>query len=153
MNIIITDKSGENAYSIYHDLIIDADPGKVFQYITRPEHLVNWWPYTCEGIPKENETYNFFFGSGYDWYGKVIKLEEQKSFHIKMVESDPDWDPTTFGFDLKEHDDKVHLQFWHRGWPECNTHFRRSSFCWAPLLTGLKNYIEKGLIIPFEERA
>lgn len=152
MNIIEPERSGDSGYAIYHDLIIEAAISKVFLYITQPEHLVNWWPKTCEGTPKENETYNFFFGPYYDWYGKVIKLKRNQSFHIKMVESDADWDPTSFGFDLKQKDDKVFVHFWHRGWPECNAHFKRSSFCWAMLLNGLKNYVEKGLVIPFEER-
>ena len=115
MNIIEPDSLGASEYSIYHDLTIESTIDKVFLYITRPEHLVNWWPNTCDGIPKENETYNFFFGPDYDWYGKVIKLERNKSFHIKMVESDADWDPTSFGFDLKQHDDKVLVHFWHTG--------------------------------------
>lgn len=139
-------------YSIHHDLEINESIDKVFQAITEPEHLINWWPLKCSGIPKENEKYNFFFASEYDWYGKVIKSEKNKSFHIKMTLSDSDWDSTSFGFDLEQKNDKVHVQFWHIGWPECNTHFRRSSFCWAMLLNGLKNYVENGKIVPFEKR-
>ncbi|MEQ8573885.1 MAG: SRPBCC domain-containing protein, partial [Fulvivirga sp.] len=73
-------------------------------------------------------------------------------FHIKMTDADEDWNPTSFGFDLTELEGGVDVKFWHVGWPECNHHFRRSSYCWAILLQGLKNYIEKGIIIPFEER-
>ena len=139
-------------HSIYHDLEINESINKTFQAITEPEHLINWWPFKCTGTPKENEEYNFFFKSEYDWYGKVIKTEKNKSFHIKMTTSDPDWNPTSFGFDLEQKNDKVQVKFWHIGWPECNAHFRRSSFCWAMLLNGLKNYVENGKIVPFEER-
>ncbi|UWX56336.1 hypothetical protein NYZ99_09110 [Maribacter litopenaei] len=69
-----------------------------------------------------------------------------------MTKSDPDWDATSFGFDLVENGENIKVQFWHVGWRECNAHFRRSSFCWAILLNGLKNYVEKGIIIPFEKR-
>lgn len=139
-------------YSIYHDLEINESIDKVFQAITNPEHLINWWPLKCAGIPKEGEVYNFYFTSEYDWYGKVIKMEKNKSFYIKMTKSDTDWNSTSFGFDLDQKNDKVQVKFWHIGWPECNAHFRRSSFCWAILLNGLKNYVENEIIIPFEER-
>lgn len=141
------------SYSIYHDLEIKGSPQKIFESITTPEHLINWWPLKCKGVPKENEAYNFHFTPEYDWYGKVVQLEKNKSFHISMTRSDDDWAPTTFGFDLIPIKDKVQVRFFHVGWPECNDHFRRSSYCWAMLLNGLKNYVEKGIIIPFEERS
>lgn len=138
--------------SIYHDLVINAPLANVFEAITEPKHLVNWWPQKCKGIPEEGEVYNFFFTPEYDWYRKVIKSETGKSFHIKMTKSDQDWDSTSFGFDLEENDTGVQVHFWHIGWPDCNAHFKRSSYCWAILLQGLTNYIEKGIIVPFEER-
>lgn len=140
------------SYSIYHDLEIKGSIEKIFESITKPEHLINWWPLKCSGIPKENEEYNFYFTPEYDWYGKVVQLENNKSFHISMTSSDADWDPTTFGFDLMQKKEQVLVKFSHIGWPECNDHFRRSSYCWAMLLNGLKNYVEKGIVIPFEER-
>lgn len=97
-------------------------------------------------------THNFYFTPKYYWYGQAVEYVYDKAFHIKMTKSDPDWDPTSFGFDLEEMKDQVQVKFWHVGWPECNAHFRKSSFCWAILLNGLKNYIEKGVIVPFEER-
>lgn len=139
-------------YSIYHELVINAPINKIYEAITEPRHLVNWWPLRCEGKPNEGEIYNFFFTSEYDWYGKVIKSEKEKSFQIKMTKSDADWDSTSFGFDLEQNKTNVLVNFWHIGWPECNAHFKRSSFCWAILLNGLKNYLEKGIIVPFEER-
>lgn len=140
-------------HSIYHDLGINAPLKKVYEAITNPKHLVNWWPLKCEGKPMEGVVYNFFFAPEYDWYGEVIKAETDKAFHIKMTKSDPDWDPTSFGFDLQVNNSAVQVHFWHIGWPACNAHFRRSSFCWAMLLNGLKNYVEKGIVVPFEERA
>ncbi|MBX2873294.1 MAG: SRPBCC domain-containing protein [Saprospiraceae bacterium] len=139
-------------YAIYHDLPILAAPKMVFDAVSQPEHLVNWWPQVCNGVPKEGEIYNFFFTEAYDWYGQVIKSVSEHSFHIKMTQSDQDWDPTSFGFDLQPEEKGVRLEFWHTGWLVCNHHYRRSSYCWAILLKGLKDYVEKGVIIPFQER-
>jgi uncharacterized protein YndB with AHSA1/START domain len=138
--------------TIYHDLQIKAPTQSVFDAVTLPEHLVNWWPFKCSGEPNVGTEYNFFFGPEYDWKGKVVQCETGTSFYIKMTKSDLDWNPTSFGFDLKENDKGTYLSFWHKDWPECNQHFKFSSFCWAMLLNGLKDYLEKGVIIPFEER-
>ena len=140
------------SFSIYHDFIINSDINSVFNAITNPKELINWWPKSSTGKPSLNEEYNFYFSDEYDWYGKVISYEKNKSFHIQMIKSDDDWLPTSFGFDLETFNNSVKVKFSHINWPNCNNHFKRSSYCWAILLQGLKNYIEKGIIIPFEER-
>lgn len=147
----IKTKTNES-FAIYHDLIINSSLAKVFEAITEPDHLVNWWPLKCAGNPEIGGEYNFYFTPEYDWLGQVIEYSHNRAFHIKMTKSDSDWDPTTFGFDIDEVNGNVQLKFWHVGWPACNVHYRRSSFCWAILLNGLKNYIEKGTVVPFEER-
>lgn len=139
-------------FNIYHDLSIKANPLEIFEAISSPERLVNWWPNRCSGTPEKDCIYNFYFSSEYDWYGKVVRSEPGKSFHIQMTVSDKDWNPTSFGFDLIPVDNGTRLEFWHINWPACNAHFRRSSYCWAILLQNLKNYLEKGIIIPFEQR-
>lgn len=141
------------SYDIYHDVDISSSPAKVFRAVTEPKHLINWWPLTCEGVPKLGSTYNLFFGEEYNWFGEVIRFTEDKSFHIKMTDSDEDWQTTSFGFELENINGKTRVKFQHVGWPSCNDHFRKSSFCWALLLQGLKNYVEKDIVIPFENRA
>ncbi|NAS30788.1 SRPBCC domain-containing protein [Flavobacteriaceae bacterium R38] len=142
----------ENNYAIYHDITIKGSVESIYQAITVPEHLNNWWTLKSSGEPSEGTAYNFYFSPEYDWYGNVIKATQNQDFHIKMTKSDADWTPTSFGFDLEKTNAGVLLKFWHVGWQQCNEHFRRSSFCWAMLLNGLKNYVEKGVIIPFENR-
>lgn len=142
-----------NSFGIYHDLVVNVPVEKVFEAISNPKHLINWWPLRCKGTPKMGNEYNFYFTPEYDWYGKVSKLIPNQSFYIKMTKSDLDWNTTTFGFDLKEANGNTELRFSHIGWPECNSHYRVSSFCWAMLLKGLKDYLEKGIILPFEQRS
>lgn len=139
-------------FSIYHNLSIKSSAKKVFDAITQPKHLNNWWPLESSGVLELDATYNFNFTDAYNWYGKVSQVKPNQSFFIKMTKSDADWNPTTFGFELEENEEGVSVKFSHTGWPECNTEFKQSSFCWAILLNGLKNYVEKGIVIPFEER-
>lgn len=142
----------DNTYAIYHDLTIKASKKEVYDAITVPMHLNNWWPSKSSGTPEMGAIYNFNFTSDYDWYGKVVKCEKDQIFYIKMTESDENWNATTFGFEIEDSKDGVRIKFKHINWPTCNAEFRQSSFCWAMLLNGLKNYIEKGEIIPFNER-
>lgn len=150
MSDVITKPKG---HSIYHDLVVAAPPDLVFSAITDPDQLIDWWPLRCTGQAEKGASYNFFFSPEYDWHAEVTKVVAKEAFHVRMTEADADWSPTSFGFDLKETENgQTQLAFWHVGWPACNAHFRRSSFCWAILLQGLKNYVEKGIVVPFAER-
>lgn len=139
-------------FDIYHDLIIKATAREVFNKITSPEHLVNWWPLRCSGRRESGATYNFYFSPEYNWYGKVVTCNPNAAFHIKMTKADAGWNNTTLAFDLEENGDMIIVKFAHTCFQECNHHFRRTSFCWAILLNNLKKYIEKGIVVPFEER-
>ncbi len=140
-------------YSIYHNLNIKAPIEKVYRAVSEPAHLTNWWPDRCSGIPRAGESYNLYFTPEYDWYGEVVQADEPTSFRIKMTQSDADWNPTSFGFDLTRLPESTLVEFSHSDWNECNAHFKQASYCWALLLNGLKKYIEDGAIIPFEQRS
>lgn len=142
-----------NGFHIYHNFNIQVPKKKVFDAISLPAHLNNWWTKTATGIPELGNTYNLFFTPKYDWFGKVVICKPNQAFYIKMTQADPDWTPTTFGFDLTEENKVTEVQFSHENWPYCNDHFKHSTFSWALLLNGLKNYLERGEIVPFDERA
>lgn len=141
------------AYNVYHNFLIQASAEKVFNAVSQPEHLDNWWTYKSSGEPKIDSEYNLNFTEAYDWYCKVTKITPNQSIYFKMTKSDTDWNPTTFGFDLEEKNGGTYVRFSHIDWPEDNDHYKHSSFCWAMLLNGLKKYLEKGEVIPFENRS
>ncbi|MGB0376502.1 MAG: SRPBCC family protein [Flavobacteriaceae bacterium] len=140
------------SFCIEHDLFIQKSPVKIFQAISAPEHINQWWTQKCEGIPQLGSTYNLYFTETYNWWGEVTVCDTPHHFEIRMTVSDPDWNPTRFGFKLEAQQDKTLVHFYHKGWIENNHHFRYSSWCWALLLKGLKNYVEQGIVIPFEAR-
>ncbi|WP_235297131.1 SRPBCC family protein [Portibacter marinus] len=142
-----------NSYNLYHDFVIKSSPSKVFDSIVKPENLINWWPQKCNGEPKHGAIYRLYFSSQYDWLAEVVGFELKKSFYLKMIKADTDWMPTTFGFDLKEENGNTLVQFFHKGWPKLNHHFRKANWHWALLLKALKDYVEEETIIPFEHRA
>ena len=139
-------------HAIYHDFTIKSSKQKVFDAFTNPNHLNNWWTLQSNGVPILNSEYNLNFTEEYNWFAKVIKVEANTSFYLTMTVSSDDWLPTTFGINLVELPKETLVRFSHTGWLAQNEEFRKTSFCWAILLNGLKNYIENSLIIPFEER-
>ncbi|GAB1856331.1 hypothetical protein MHTCC0001_11660 [Flavobacteriaceae bacterium MHTCC 0001] len=139
-------------FNIYHSLLIEQSDSRVFEAISQPKHLDNWWTLKSSGVPKLGAEYNLNFTDDYNWYCEVSELKVNESIHFKMTKSDADWNPTTFGFDLKPKENGTLVEFSHINWPKQNHHFKHSSFCWAVLLSGLKNYLEKGIVISFEER-
>lgn len=140
-------------FSILHDLTIKASAKAVYHSITQPEHLNNWWTLQCEGEPNLGEKYRLYFDPNYDWRAIVAKADSHEAFELKMSESSEGWEPTSFGFLLEETEDKTLVRFYHNNWKTQDHHYRRTSYCWALLLSGLKNYLEEGKIIPFSQRA
>ena len=120
--------------------------------MSQPNHLNNWWTLKSLGKPELGAEYNLNFTDDHNWFCEVSKVIPNESFHLKMTKSDKDWNPTTFGFDIDEKGNGTYLKFSHVNWPENNDHHKHSSFCWAMLLNGLKNYLEKGIVTPFKER-
>ena len=102
MDITQTNIKTNGDFAIYHDLFIQASLKDVFEAVTEPNLLNNWWTLNCSGKPELGTQYNFYFAPEYDWYGKVIKCETNQAVHIKMTKSDQDWNSTSFGFDLKK---------------------------------------------------
>ncbi|MGS2726808.1 SRPBCC family protein [Psychroserpens sp. BH13MA-6] len=141
------------AHDIFFDFYIKASKKDVFDAFTLPDHLNNWWTLKSSGAPLLGTTYNLNFTDKYDWYAEVSEVEIGTHFYLKMLESDSDWDPTTFGISLEEKNERTLLKFSHTNWPKNNHHYRFSAFCWSQLLLGLKNYVEKGEVIPFQYRS
>ena len=140
------------SFTIFHDVYIKCKREKLYEAITEAEHLINWWPLTATSNVEMNGVYNFYFSDKYNWFGKVTAIKKYHSISIEMTESDEDWDGTYLSYILEEKENGINLKFSHSGWKFINHHFRRTSWCWAVLLLGLKNYVEKGEVVAFEER-
>ena len=139
-------------FSIIHNFTIHSNAKKVFETISTPEGLNNWWTLKCSGKPALNEEYNLNFTDEYDWFAKISKFEENKFIEFSMVKAMEDWMPTKFGFELNEDGNQTHVHFYHTNWQEQNQHYGITSYCWANLLRQMKVYIEKGIITEFSKR-
>ncbi len=137
---------------IFHQFVVYSAAAKVFETFSSPDGLNAWWTLKATGTPEKGSVYNFFFGPEYDWQAEVVSVVKNRSLTWKMTQAMEDWMPTKVGFRLDEQGGKTVVHFFHSGWKKAGDHFAISNFCWGQLLQGLKNYIEKGEIVPFEMR-
>ena len=96
--------------------------------------------------------YELWFGPEYDWRAKVTRCVADAAFELQMTRADADWLGTRVGFRLATKDASTWVQFYHTGWPKLNEHYRISCHCWAVYLRILRRYLERGEIVPYEDR-
>lgn len=137
---------------ILYDFPIHAAPKRVFDAVSRPEGLDQWWTEQAAGSPEIGNEYRLGFGPPYDWRAVVTQCEPPSVFELKLTESDADWEGTLVGFYLVGKQGSTSVRFYHTGWPAENEHFRISGFCWAMYLRILRRYLEHGEIVPYDQR-
>ena len=137
---------------IVHDIPIASDVESVFECVATPEGLSKWWSIGGTGVPGVGSKYSFDFGPEYQWEAVVTEFDANSLFSIKMTMADDDWTDTMVRFELEPSENGTMLRFEHLGWPQDNAHFRTSSYCWAMYLRCMKNFLEKGVVLPYEKR-
>ncbi|MES2811101.1 MAG: SRPBCC domain-containing protein [Bacteroidota bacterium] len=141
-------------HTIYHDFSINNSINNVFDTVSTPYGLDNWWTNRSSGKQEIGSVFNLYFTDEYNWFAEISILKHNTQVEFKMTKSMEEWLPTSFGFILKEEKPGVTtVQFYHKDWAEISKEFRVASFCWADLLRQMKQYLEKGIITPFNERS
>ena len=137
---------------ILQDFPVGVAPARVYDAISTPALLDEWWTIRSSGRPVVGGTYELDFGPGYLWKAEVTRAEPGVAFELRLTDADADWQGSTVGFDLAPHGDGTMVQFHHRGWPSANEHFRISTHCWAMYLRILRRHLEHGESVPYDER-
>lgn len=137
---------------ILQDLPIRVAPQRVFDAVTQPALLDQWWTVRSSGRPTPGTTYELDFGPSFLWRAVVERSEPGIAFEWRMTEADDDWTGTRVGFDLAPIASGTLVRFAHRHWPEANAHYRGSSHCWALYLRVLRRHLEFGEVVPYDQR-
>lgn len=137
---------------ILQDFPIKADARRVFDAISSPAGLNQWWTETCAGEPRLGASYDLGFGPGYEWGARVTRCDVAARFELTLTKADADWTGTRVGFELSPAAGATQVRFYHRGWPEENDHYRISCHCWALYLRLLRRYLEHGETVPYADR-
>lgn len=137
---------------ILQDFPIAASPQRVFEAISTPKLLDEWWTLASSGEPVVGATYMLDFGPEYQWRARVTRADPGSAFEIEMTGADSDWAGTRVGFALSPSERGTQVRFYHTGWPAENEHFRISCHCWAMYLRVLRRHIEHGESVPYHQR-
>jgi uncharacterized protein YndB with AHSA1/START domain len=139
---------------ILHDFPIAAPPRRVFEAVSSPAGLDQWWTKTSDGKARVGAEYELGFGPDFDWRARVSACTPDRQFELEMTRADSDWSGTRVRFELEETGGGTgtQLRFRHVGWPAANEHYRISCFCWAMYLRVLRRFIEHGEEVPYERR-
>ncbi len=137
---------------ILHDLPIRSPVARVFEAVSTPAGLDQWWTARSAGVPAMGAEYQLWFGPEYDWRAVVTRCEPGRSFALEISRALPDWDGTRVTFLLDPADTGTQLRFSHTGWPGESEHYRISCYCWAMYLRILRRHLEYGESVPYERR-
>ncbi|HWA59252.1 MAG TPA: SRPBCC domain-containing protein [Gemmatimonadales bacterium] len=137
---------------ILHDFPIAVPPARVYEAITTPAGLDQWWTARSFGAPVPGSEYQLWFGPEYDWRAVVSIARPNEAFELRLTKAMVDWLGTRVGFVLSPGGAGTQLHFYHAGWNAVTEHFRISSFCWAMYLRLLRRYLEYGERVPYDER-
>lgn len=137
---------------IFHHFPIKASARQVFQAVSTPAGLDTWWTKRSSGRAEKGVDYKLWFGPGYDWRAVVSRCVPDREFELEMTSAQEDWRGTRVGFLLDEKEGVTQVRFHHLGWPEANDHYRVSCYCWAMYLRLLKRCVERGEVVPYEDR-
>jgi uncharacterized protein YndB with AHSA1/START domain len=138
---------------ILQALPIGAPIERVYDAITTPAGLDEWWTLRSSGEPREGAEYTLYFGPEYDWRARVTRATASSEFELEFTRADDDWRGTRLGFRLQPRDaGGTWLEFRHTGWPEANDHYRISSHCWAMYLRILRRFLEHGERVAYDRR-
>jgi len=137
---------------IFQHFPIKATARAVFDAVSTPKGLDAWWTESSSGEPKPGAEYDLGFGEGYEWRATVSSCVPDREFELELISGDEDWQGTRLGFHLDQGGDVTQVRFHHTGWPESNDHYRVSCYCWSMYLRLLKRYVERGEVVPYEDR-
>ena len=137
---------------ILQDFPIRATPDRVFDAVSNPALLDQWWTLRSTGKPTAGETYELDFGPQYQWRAVVEQSAPGAVFALRLTLADPDWTGTVVAFELSPGGAGTQVRFSHRGWPEANAHYRTSTHCWALYLRILRRHLEHGETVPYDVR-
>ncbi|HTR20709.1 MAG TPA: SRPBCC domain-containing protein [Gemmatimonadales bacterium] len=134
------------------DFPIKAAAARVYQAISTPAGLDQWWTAKSKGEPRVGAEYELWFGPQYDWRAKVTRCRTDAEFELELTRGDKEWVGTRVGFVLRGEGSGTLVKFRHLGWPTESEQWRVSCYCWAMYLRILRRYLEHGETVAYERR-
>lgn len=131
---------------------IDCPEEKIFEALTTSKGLAATWTQVCKVENKVGGLAEFGFGDEPLTRFTITELEPHKKISWHCFESDPEWKGTTVTFEIYKQGSETAVKLIHSGWSAVTEYFRWCNYNWAFFLYSLKQYLEEGKGIPFQER-
>ncbi len=137
------------AREIWHEILINAAPGTLYEALTDVKKLGHWWTTDTRGESRLGKNLEFWFG-GMCQLMEVTALQpgELVSWSAKQGGT-PDWEGTQIAFRIFQDEGKTFLHFRHSNWRDDAKMFPHCSLGWAIFLLSLKEFVETGKGRPF----
>ena len=130
---------------IWHEIHINAPPGKVYQAVTDIEKLAHWWTTDTRGKSAVGEKLEFWFYGHFSAEMMVTALKANELVQWLVTERGiPDWANTEIEFKISRQSYQTILHLRHSKWREDAEMFPECSMHWAIYLLSLKEFVETG---------
>ncbi len=134
-----------NTREIWHEIVINASPGAVYQAVTDPKKLAHWWTTEVAGTSEIGKQLEFRFSGVLGSVMEVTSLVPGELVRWQVVGGGVDeWIGTEIEFKIFRDQDKTFLHFRHSKWREDAKAFPHCSLGWAIFLLSLKEFVETG---------
>jgi uncharacterized protein YndB with AHSA1/START domain len=128
--------------NILHRVGIQSSAEKVYNAISSPNGLSNWWLVGTRGEKRVGGMLHFSpRGGGFKM--KITGLRPGKCVKWKCVEGPKEWVGTEICFDLKHKEKQTFVLFTHAKWKKESEFMHHCSTKWATFLLSLKYLLER----------
>ncbi|MGA7745622.1 MAG: SRPBCC domain-containing protein [Candidatus Aquilonibacter sp.] len=131
---------------IMHLVKIAVPPERVYEALTTPEGIRNWWTRDADLDTVAGGTGTFRFHGGNDVTAVAVR-ELEPPLHVMWKTTSsfrPEWKGTTIVFDLRVDAGGTVLSFAHRGFEAADERYAMTTTGWGKYLQNLKEYLETG---------
>lgn len=131
--------------TIFHQLIINAEPKVIYEAITSQKGLSSWWIKECDAKAEEKYINTFTFEGYPSTKMKIRKLVPDKKVVWKCIEGDKEWKGTKLTFSISSENGGSLFQFKHAKWKRQSSFYATCNFHWARHFIMLKEFCENGV--------
>ena len=135
---------------IWHELLVNASPAKLYEEVAKPEGLAHWWTTGARGGSEVGECLEFWFDDFCASVAEIMTLipGELVRWHI-IGGAAKDWLETDVEFKIIHDSSRTILHFRHSNWKEHAKQFPHCTMGWAIFLLSLKEFAETGKGRPY----
>ena len=134
---------------IWHEIIINASPGDLYQALTDVKKLAHWWTTDTWGKSETGKNMEFCF-EAFCQEMQVTNLKANQLVRWQATEKGlPDCAGTEIEFKIFREENQTFLHLRHSGWRDNAKMFPHCSMGWAVFLLSLKEFVETGKGRPY----